>query len=328
MQRCLIGMAVATMAWAGTWAGAANAQNSYPVKPIRLVVPFAVGGGTDIPARLLAAKMSELLGQQILVDNRPGAGGNVGTDIAAKSTPDGYTILLGSISAMAINPALYKKMPYDPINDFAPIGLAALGPIALVVHKSVPATDLKSLLALLKANPGKYSYGSSGLGSILHLCGESFKTMAGGLDITHVPYRGSGPMMTDLSAGQIQMAFDGMPTVLPQLQAGTVRGIGMGTTSRASVLPDLPTMDELGMKGFECYFWVTVLAPAKTPEPIITKLAGVLNQTLADPAIIKRLQELGFEPTPGTSPVKLATFMRAELAKWAPIVKASGAQLD
>ena len=324
MHRILLGIIVAAMAWANP----VSAQNNYPTKPIRLIVPFAVGGGTDIPARVLAAKMSELLGQQILVDNRPGAGGNVGTDIAAKSTPDGYTILLGSISALAINPGLYKKMPYDPIKDFAPIGLAALGPIALVVHKSVPATDLPSLIALLKANPGKYSYGSSGLGSILHLCGESFKTMAGGLDIAHVPYRGSGPMMNDLSAGQIPMAFDGMPTVLPQLQAGTLRAIGMGTPRRAKALPDLPTMDELGMKGFECYFWVTFLAPAKTPEPIVAKLAAVLNQTLADPTILARLQELGFEPTPGTSPEKLATFIKDELAKWAPIIKASGAHLD
>ena len=306
----------------------AHAQSPYPNKPIRLVVPFAVGGGTDIPARVLAAKMTDLIGQQIIVDNRPGAGGNIGTDIAAKATPDGYTILLGSISAFAINPGLYKKMPYDPIKDFEPIGLAALGPIALTVHKSVPATDLKSLVALLKANPGKYSYGSSGLGSILHLCGESFKTMNGGLDIAHVPYRGSGPMMNDLSAGQIPMAFDGMPTVLPQVQAGTIRAIGMGTTARAKAMPDLPTLDELGMKGFECYFWVTFFAPAKTPQPIIARLTEVLNATLEDPLILKRLQELGFEPTPGTSPDKLAAFLKSEIAKWAPIIKASGAQLD
>ncbi len=324
MRRILTAILLAAAALTSS----AHAQDKYPTKPIRLIVPFAVGGGTDIPARVLGAKMSELLGQQIVIDNRPGAGGNLGTDVAAKAVPDGYTIVLGSISSLAINPGLYKKMPYDPIKDFEPIGLAALGPIALVVHKSVPATDLKSLLALLKANPGQYSYGSSGMGSILHLCGESLKMMGGGLDINHVPYRGSGPMMVDLSAGQIPMAFDGMPTVLPQLQAGTIRAIGMGTTTRARALPDLPTMDELGMKGFECYFWVTLFAPAKTPKPIIAVLVDALNRTLDDQTVLTRLRDLGFEPTPGTSPEKLAAFLKAELAKWAPIIKASGAQLD
>ena len=324
MRRILTAILLAAAALTSS----AHAQDKYPTKPIRLIVPFAVGGGTDIPARVLGAKMSELLGQQIIIDNRPGAGGNLGTDVAAKATPDGYTIVLGSISSMAINPGLYKKMPYDPIKDFEPIGLAALGPIALVVHKSVPATDLKSLLALLKANPGQYSYGSSGMGSILHLCGESLKMMAGGLDINHVPYRGSGPMMVDLSAGQIPMAFDGMPTVLPQLQAGTIRAIGMGTMTRARALPDLPTLDELGMKGFECYFWATLFAPAKTPKPIISVLVDALNRTLDDQAVLTRLRDLGFEPTPGTSPEKLAAFLKAELAKWAPVIKASGAQLD
>ena len=324
MRRILTAILLAAAALTSS----AHAQDKYPTKPIRLIVPFAVGGGTDIPARVLGAKMSELLGQQIIIDNRPGAGGNLGTDVAAKATPDGYTIVLGSISSMAINPGLYKKMPYDPIKDFEPIGLAALGPIALVVHKSVPATDLKSLLALLKANPGQYSYGSSGMGSILHLCGESLKMMAGGLDINHVPYRGSGPMMVDLSAGQIPMAFDGMPTVLPQLQAGTIRAIGMGTMTRARALPDLPTLDELGMKGFECYFWVTLFAPAKTPKPIIAVLVDALNKTLDDQTVLTRLRDLGFEPTPGTSPEKLAAFLKAELAKWAPVIKASGAQLD
>lgn len=306
----------------------AMAQDKYPSKPIRLIVPFAVGGGTDIPARLLSARMAEFLGQQIIVDNRPGAGGNLGTDLAAKAPPDGYTILLGSISSFAINPGLYKKMPYDPIKDFEPIGLAAIGPISLNVHKSVPAKDLKELIALIKANPGKYSFGSSGMGSILHLCGESFKTMAGGLEMEHVPYRGSGPLMIDLSAGQIPIAFDGMPTVLPQLEAGTIRAIAMGTQKRASVLPDLPTLDELGMKGYQCHFWTTFFAPARTPKPIIATLTDALNKTLADPAIAKRMQDLGFEITPNTSPEKLAAFLKAELAFWLPVVKASGASLD
>lgn len=309
-------------------AAPATAQDKYPTKPIRLVVPFAVGGGTDIPARVLAAKMAEFLGQQIIIDNRPGAGGNLGTDLVAKAPPDGYTILLGSISAFAINPGLYKKMPYDPVKDFEPIGLAAIGPIALVVHKSVPADDLPSLIKLLKANPGKYSYGSSGMGSILHLCGESFKSMAGGLEIEHVPYRGSGPLMIDLAAGQIPMAFDGMPTVLPQLQAGTIKAIAMGTKNRASALPNLPTLDELGLKNYQCYFWTTFFAPAKTPRPIINTLVDALNKALDDPVIAGRMKELGFDITPNTSPDKLAAFLKAELAFWAPVIKASGASLD
>lgn len=320
LAACVLGLA--------TLVFPAMAQDKYPSKPIRLIVPFAVGGGTDIPARLLSARMAEFLGQQIIVDNRPGAGGNLGTDLAAKAPPDGYTILLGSISSFAINPGLYKKMPYDPIKDFEPIGLAAIGPISLNVHKSVPAKDLKELIALIKANPGKYSFGSSGMGSILHLCGESFKTMAGGLEMEHVPYRGSGPLMIDLSAGQIPIAFDGMPTVLPQLEAGTIRAIAMGTQKRASVLPDLPTLDELGMKGYQCHFWTTFFAPARTPKPIIATLTDALNKTLADPAIAKRMQDLGFEITPNTSPEKLAAFLKAELAFWLPVVKASGASLD
>ena len=320
LAACVLGLA--------TLVFPAMAQDKYPSKPIRLIVPFAVGGGTDIPARLLSARMAEFLGQQIIVDNRPGAGGNLGTDLAAKAPPDGYTILLGSISSFAINPGLYKKMPYDPIKDFEPIGLAAIGPISLNVHKSVPAKDLKELIALIKANPGKYSFGSSGMGSILHLCGESFKTMAGGLEMEHVPYRGSGPLMIDLSAGQIPIAFDGMPTVLPQLEAGTIRAIAMGTQKRASVLPDLPTLDEVGMKGYQCHFWTTFFAPAKTPKPIIATLTDALNKTLADPAIAKRMQDLGFEITPNTSPEKLAAFLKAELAFWLPVVKASGASLD
>lgn len=319
---------IATAALLTAFLMPAAAQEKYPSKPIRLIVPFAVGGGTDIPARVLAAKMAEILGQQVIIDNRPGAGGNLGTDLAAKAPPDGYTILLGSISAFAINPGLYKKMPYDPIKDFEPIGLAAIGPISLNVHKSVPADDLSSLIKLIKANPGKYSYGSSGMGSILHLCGESFKTMAGGLEMEHVPYRGSGPMMIDLSAGQILIAFDGMPTVLPQLQAGTIKAIAMGTTKRASALPDLPTLDELGLKGYQCHFWTTMFAPAKTPRPIVNTLVDALNKSLDDPVIAKRMRELGFEITPNTSPEKLAAFLKAELAFWAPVIKASGASLD
>ncbi len=308
--------------------GHAFAQDKYPSKPIRLIVSFAVGGPTDIVARVMGAKMSELLGQQVVVDNRPGAGGNLGADVVAKSAPDGYTLLMATVSTHAINPGLYKKMPYDPVKDFEPVGQVGITPAILAVHKSLPVKDAKELAALIKANPGKYSYGSSGMGSILHLCGESFKMMTGGLDLEHVPYRGSGPMMNDLSAGQIPMAFDGTPTMLPQIQAGTIRALATGTATRARALPDLPTMQEQGFKGFECYTWNAIFAPAKTPKPIVDQLNAAMTTALNDKAVFGRLQDVGIDPTPGATPAQLADFVKAELAKWAPIIKASGAEID
>jgi tripartite-type tricarboxylate transporter receptor subunit TctC len=308
--------------------GHAVAQDKYPTKPIRLVVSFAVGGPTDIVARVIGAKMAELLGQQVVVDNRPGAGGNLGADVVAKAAPDGYTLLMATVSTHAINPGLYKKMPYDPVKDFEPIAQIGVTPTVLAVNKDVAVTDVKGLIALIKANPGKYSYGSSGMGSILHMCGEQLKTMAGGLDLVHVPYRGSAPMMNDLAAGQIPIAFDGTPTVLPQVQAGAIRPLGAGMKTRARALPDLPTMDEQGFKGFECYTWNAIFAPAKTPQPIVMQLNKAINTALEDKAVFTRLQDVGIDPTPGSTPEKLAAFVKQELAKWAPIIKASGAELD
>ncbi|MGE0224567.1 MAG: Bug family tripartite tricarboxylate transporter substrate binding protein [Acetobacteraceae bacterium] len=308
--------------------GQAIAQDKYPSKPIRMVVPFAVGGPTDIVARLMGAKMGELLGQQVIVDNRPGAGGNLGADIVAKAPPDGYTLLMATVSTHAINPGLYKKMPYDPVKDFEPIAQIGVTPAILGVNKSVPVKTPKELVDLIKANPGKYSYGSSGMGSILHLCGESFKMMAGGLDLEHVPYRGSGPMMNDLAAGQIPIAFDGTPTILPQIQAGTVRPLAVATATRARAMPDLPTMQEFGFKGYECYTWNAIFAPAKTPKPIVAQLEAAIHKALEDPTVFKRLQDAGIDPTPGRTSAQLSDFVKAELAKWAPIIKASGAEVD
>jgi tripartite-type tricarboxylate transporter receptor subunit TctC len=305
-----------------------RAQDAYPVKPVRIIVSFAAGGPTDTVARVIGAKLSELLGQTFVVENRAGAGGNIGADVVAKAPSDGYTLLMATVSTHAINPGLYKKIPYDPVRDFAPISQIGVTPILLAVHPSVPAKDVKSLVALLKANPGRYTYGSAGLGSILHLCGEEFKTMAGGLNVVHVPYKGSAPMIADLLGGQISMAFDGTPTVLPQVQAGNVRAIGAGMATRARALPDLPTLQEQGLKGFECYTWNAIFAPAKTPPQIVARLNEAINRSLADPAVFKRLQDAGIDPTPGSTPEKLADFVKAELAKWAPIIKASGAELD
>ncbi|HKA43113.1 MAG TPA: tripartite tricarboxylate transporter substrate binding protein [Burkholderiales bacterium] len=322
---CAVGGIALSLALGCTGAGA---QDKYPSRPVRIVVSFAAGGPTDVVARIMGAKMGELLGQTFVVDNRPGAGGNTGADVVAKSPPDGYTLLMGTVSTHAINPGLYKRMPYDPVRDFVPAGQIGVTPTVLAVHPSVPARDVKSLIALLKANPGKYSYGSSGLGSILHLCGEQFKTLAGGLNVVHVPYKGSAPMMVDLVGGQIQMVFDATPSAGPQIQAGTIRALGAGMATRARALPDLPTLQEQGLKGFECYTWNVIFAPAKTPPQIVARLNEAINKALGDPAVFKRLQEVGIDPTPGSTPEKVAEFVKAELAKWAPIIKASGAELD
>jgi tripartite-type tricarboxylate transporter receptor subunit TctC len=262
------------------------------------------------------------------VENRTGAGGNLGADAVAKSAPDGYTLLMATVSTHAINPGLYAKIPYDPVRDFTPVAQVGVTPILLVVHPSVPATDVKGLVALARDSPGKYTYGSSGVGSILHLCGEQFKTAAGGLNITHVPYRGSSLLMKDLVGGQISMAFDATPSAGPQVEAGAIRALGGGMGERMRTMPQLPTLQEQGIKGFECYTWNAILAPAGTPAPVVERLNGAIQKAMDDPGVIKRLQEVGIDPTPGRGPKATADFMKAELAKWAPIIKASGAVVN
>jgi len=306
----------------------ASGGDAYPSKPVRMVVSFSAGGPTDTVARVMSAKMSDLLGQQFVVENRVGAGGNIGADMVAKSAPDGYTLLMATVSTHAINPGLYSKMPYDPVRDFAPIAQVGVTPTLLGVHPSLPAHDVKSLVALIKENPGKYSYGSSGLGSILHLCGEQFKALAGGLQMVHVPYRGSAPMMSDLIGGQISMAFDATPTALPQAKSGAIRAIGAGMATRMRAMPELPTLQEQGLPGFECYTWNAILAPADTPAPIIARLSAAIITALEDPIVLKRLDEAGIDATPGRTPAQTVDFIKAELAKWAPIIKASGAQVN
>jgi tripartite-type tricarboxylate transporter receptor subunit TctC len=306
----------------------AQAEDAYPTRPVRMVIPFAAGGPTDIVGRVMGIKMAELLGQTFVIENRTGAGGNIGADAVAKSTNDGYTLLMATVSTHAINPGLYKHMPYDPIRDFIPIGRVGVTPTLLAVTNALPATDFKSLVALIKDNPGKYTFGSSGVGSILHLCGEEFRSMAGNLSMTHVPYRGSAPMDVDWVAGQISMAFDATPTALPLAKSGKIRPIAAGMKQRIKDLPDLPTLDELGLKGFECYTWNVILAPAGTPKPVIAKLNKAINQALEDPKVINALSVAGIDPTPGSTPDQAADFVKTELAKWAPIIAASGAHID
>ena len=307
--------------------GPASAQD-FPSRPIQLIVGFPPGGPTDIVARVIGAKMGDLLGQQFVVENRVGAGGNIGADQVAKSPPDGYTLLMATVSTHAINPGLYRNMPYDPVRDFAPVAQIGVTPTLLGVHPSLPATDVKSLVALTKQNPGKYTYGSSGLGSILHLCGEQFKALAGGLEIQHVPYRGSAPMMADLVGGQINMAFDGTPTALPQIQSGAIRAVGAGMLDRMKAMPELPTLQEQGLKGFECYTWNAILAPAGTAPAIVEKLAGAIKAALDDANVVKRLQDAGVDPMFGRGPKETMEFLKDELAKWAPIIKMSGAVVN
>ncbi len=311
-----------------TLTSAAQAQDNFPTKPIRMIVAFAVGGATDIAARLVAPKMTEVLGQQVIVENKPGAGAVIGTDFVAKAAPDGYTVLMAEVSSMGVNPTLYKKIPYDSVNDLVPIGQVIASSFILSVHVSVPATDFKSFTALIKANPGKYTYGSPGIGSMPHLCMEMMKAGAGGLDITHVPYRGAGPVMIDLAAGQISMSFPTPGTALPQISAGTIRAIGAGPLTRERALPDLPTLDEQGLKGFECYNWFGLFAPAKTPKPVLEKLTAAMQASVNDPATQKRLLDLGLEPTPNRTPEALGELVKAERAKWAPIIKSLGTQLE
>jgi tripartite-type tricarboxylate transporter receptor subunit TctC len=308
--------------------GSAQAEDKYPSKPVRMIVPFSAGGPTDIVGRVMGARMADLLGQQFVIENKLGAGGNIGADAVAKSPADGYTLLVSTVSTHAINPGLYSRMPYDPVRDFAPISQVGVTPTLLGVHPSVPAKNVKELIALVKANPDKYSYGSSGLGSILHLCGEQFKAAAGGLGIVHVPYRGSAPMMGDLVGGQISMAFDATPTALPQARSGAIRALGAGMAERMRAMPELPTLQEQGLTGFECYTWNAILAPAGTPQAVINLLADAINKSLADQTVFKRLQEAGVDPTPGRTPKQTEDFIKAELAKWAPIIKAAGAKVD
>ncbi len=323
-SHALRGIAV-TLALAST---GVQAEGNYPSRPVHMIIPFAAGGPTDIVGRIMGAKMGELLGQQFVVEDRAGAGGNIGADAVAKASNDGYTVLMATVSTNAINPGLYKHMPYDPIRDFTPVGRVGVTPTLLIVNPSLPVTDVKSLVALVMATPGKFSYGSSGVGSILHLCGEEFKAKAGGLDIVHVPYKGSAPMDTDLMGGQIAMAFDATPTALPLAQAGKVRALGAGMATRLGAMPNLPTLQEQGVKGYECYTWNAILAPAGTPKPIVDRLNAAINKALADPAVFASLQNTGIDPTPGNTPEQTAEFVKAELAKWAPIIKASGAQVD
>jgi tripartite-type tricarboxylate transporter receptor subunit TctC len=296
--------------------------HAYPVKPIRFIVPFAAGGGTDILARLLGQRLTETMGQTFIVDNRGGAGGVIGAELAAKSPADGYTIVLGSPGPLTINPNLLPPMPYDSLRDFAPISLATISAFTLVVHPSLPAKSVKELLALAKSKPGYLNYGSGGNGSVAHFSGEQFKALAG-VNIVHVPYKGSNPSLTDLIAGQLHLTIENMPVTLPHVRSGKLRMLGVGTKTRSAFVPEVPTIAEAGVPGYESSTAFGVLAPAKTSDAIITRLNTEITKILRSAEAKERLTGLGMEPV-GSSPEQYAAHLKEELARYGRIVKAAG----
>ena len=313
ISRILMAVAAATLAQSALAA-------QWPERPIRMLVGFAPGGGTDATARAIAPKLTELLGQQVIVDNRPGATGNIATDIAAKSTPDGYTILMGTIAALAINPSLYEKLPFDPIKDLLPVTRAVDSTNVLVLHPSVPAKSVKELVALAKGK--SLNAGSSGVGGAGHLALELFNLQTG-VKITHVPYKGGGPAMIDLLGGNIQMIFATAASAVAHIKSGKIRALAVTTLKRSPLVPDLPTVAETGLKGFEANNWYGVLVPAKTPRAIIMRLNKDVSSALTTPAIKELLFKQGLDVAP-ESPEAFGAYIKSELVKWGKVIKAAG----
>lgn len=304
----------------------ATAQAAYPAKPIRLVVPFPAGGGADAIARTVAPKLSQVLGQSVVIDNKAGAGGNIGAEFVARAPADGYTLLYGTNGTHAINQTLYGNLRFDPVADFAPVSrLTEIAPM-LVVNPVLPVKNVAELVAYARANPGKINYASAGNGTTSHLAGEMFKTLAG-VDIVHIPYRGGGAAMMDVIAGRAPMMIDVMPNALPQVQGGKVRGLAVTTAHRAASAPEFPTIAEAGLPGFELAAWDGILAPAGTPQPVIAKLNAAIREALADPQVAASLAARGAQPVPG-SPAEFARHIQTESTKWAGLVKSSGARND
>jgi tripartite-type tricarboxylate transporter receptor subunit TctC len=303
----------------------ASAQ-AYPTKPVRMVVPFPPGGSLDIAGRLIAQKLSEAWGQSVVVENKPGAGGNIGADFVAKSPADGYTILLGALSTHAVNPSLYKTMPYDAAKDFAPITLIAVTPNVLVVNASSPVNNVKEFIAYAKANPGKLSFGSGSNGSAGHLAGELFKVETG-TDAVHIPFKGGAPATQALLAGDTQFMFDNLANAMAQVKAGKLKALAVTTAKRSPLVPDLPTMAEAGLPGFDISTWYGFFAPAGTPPAIVAKWNADVTKILNSPDVRAKIVADGAEPSPNT-PEQFAQMIAAELAKYAKIVKASGAKVD
>jgi tripartite-type tricarboxylate transporter receptor subunit TctC len=310
---------------AATAAGA-YAQN-YPARPIRFIVPYVAGGAGDIFARVIGQKLYEATGQTVVVDNRPGANGIIGTDLVAKAPPDGYTIVMGNSAPFVLNPALYSKLPYDPVRDFAPVTQGTYYAYVLVVHPSLPAKTVQELIAFAKARPGQLAYGSTGTGSANHLAGEFFGAMTG-TKLTHVPYKGSAAALADVLGGQLPIMFDTPITSIPQLKAGKLRALGFSGNRRASQLPDVPTIDELGLKGFEVSSWQAILAPAGTPKPVVDRLYMETAKALKMSDVIERLATQGGNELIGSTPDQFAAVIKVEIAKYAKIIKDAGIRIE
>jgi len=323
LKQALIAGAALVLSCAGAMA---QTPDKYPDKPVRLVVPFPPGGPTDLIARVVAVGMAADLGQQIIIDNKGGAGGNVGTDLVAKAKPDGYTLLFGTAATHGINISLYKNLPYDPVKDFEAVALVGLAPMALIVSPGMPRT-LKDLIARLKAEPGKWSYPSSGNGTTNHLASELFKTRTGA-DVLHVPYRGTGPALQDLLAGRHAFMFGTLGPVMEHIRAGQLVPLGLMADKRSTVMPDIPTMAEAGLPDFVGGTWNVVAAPAGTPKEIVDRLNAAVNRALADPTLGERLKALNMEASDASTPATTKAFIEAEIAKWRELVALAGAQVD
>ena len=305
--------------------GAAHAQG-YPNKPIRLIVPYAPGGATDIIGRAAAAELTKTMGQQVIIENRPGAGGNLGAEQVARSAPDGYTLLVSPSSLHGITPFLYTKLPYDPNKDLAPVIVLGSFANVLVMNPSIKANSVSELVALIKASPGKFTYASSGSGSTIHLSGEMFKSMLN-IDIAHVPYKGSSPALTDLMGGQVSIMFDNIPSAITFIRSGKLKPLATTGPTRSSSLPELPTMIEAGFPGYISTAWFGIVAPAGTPKEIIARINAEGQKVTKSPDFIKRMNELGYDIV-GGSPEQMGAMIQEELKRWGPVVKSSGAQVD
>jgi tripartite-type tricarboxylate transporter receptor subunit TctC len=321
-------LAAATLSAAARLARAQPAADTvaFPSRPIRMVVPFAPGGAADVVARLLANGMAEDLGQPVVVENRGGSGGVIGSEAVLAAPADGYTIVFHTLSSAVLNAALYRNLRFDLRRAFAPVSLVGTVPNIVLVNPRVPAATLAELIALLRANPGRFTYASSGPGTIIHLSGHMLGAMAGA-QIVHVPYRGSGPAMNDLIAGTVDLMVDSMPSVLPFIRAGSLRALAMGTRTRNPVLPEIPTADEAGLPGYESYNWYGVFAAAATPPPVLARLERAVRGPVRTPALRGRLAELGMDPT-GSTATELEAFREAQFETWIPMVRASGATAD
>ena len=303
----------------------AHAQGNYPDKTVRIVVGFSAGGTTDVVARILAKELTEELGQSFVVENKPGAGSNIGVESVVRAPADGYTLLMMAVTS-AINQTLYPKLRFDITKDLTPIALAAKVPNVLVVNPGVPANTVQELIDYAKKNPGKLNFASSGSGTSIHMAGELFK-LETKLDVAHIPYKGSSPAVTDLIGGQVQFMFDNMPSAWPHVQAGKLRALAVTTPTRSPTAPNVPTMQESGFKGFDVSSWFGLMAPAGTPAPIIDKLNAAVLKALAKPDVQKKMQDLGAEPQK-TTPAEFGAFIKKEVDTWGPVVKASGAKVD